>query len=296
MVKKITFLIIVLLFISNFVFSQTTIYEIQYTTEEGDGTYPSLHSGETVETTGIVTAVDEYPGSYYIQDGEGAWNGILVFDSDNIPQVGDEVTVTGLVEEYFGLTELKEISGYSVNSSGNDLPAVTEILTSASVNDEQWEGVLVSVSNVECTALPDGYGQWYVNGDLQIDDDVCGSGVFTPIINQAYNITGVVDYSYDEYALHPRTVDDIQVYASVYSLSKSFKLYPNPVYNILNISCDEMISNIEILNIVGQKVMNIDNVNSKNYFLDIENLNSDIYIANIFNKNGTSVTVKFIKK
>lgn len=52
-IKKLIFIAILIL---SFALSySTTIYEIQYTTEAGDGTYPSPLEEDEVTVTGIVT-------------------------------------------------------------------------------------------------------------------------------------------------------------------------------------------------------------------------------------------------
>lgn len=273
--------------------AQTTIYDVQYTTVAGDGTYPSLEVGNVVTVSGIVTAVTGY--SYYIQDGAGGWNGIYVYDDTNSPAIGDDVTVTALVEEYYGLTELKTVTGFTTNSSGNPLPNY-DIVSSGDVNDEQNEGVLIAVENAECTAAPDGYGQWYVNNDLQIDDSMYDSGIFTPVLGTHYDIIGVVDYSYDEFGLHPRSLDDINESASIGLLSKNLKLFPNPAKSVLNINSISKINNITVSNVIGQRIINISNVDSKNFSLEVESLANGVYLINIENIDGISSITKFVKE
>ena len=59
----------------------TSIHDIQYTTDAGSGSdcYPSSEDGNSVEVTGLVTAVMDN-GRFYIQDGPNAWDGIYVYD------------------------------------------------------------------------------------------------------------------------------------------------------------------------------------------------------------------------
>ena len=104
--------------LSIIVFAQTevTIYQIQGQQDL------SPYEGQTVKTYGIVTGV--FSGSYFIQDGEGEWNGVYVYSSDNV-SVGDELELTAEVDEYYDLTELKNISSLTILSSGNPLPAAS---------------------------------------------------------------------------------------------------------------------------------------------------------------------------
>ena len=68
--------------------SAQTIVDIQ-----GNGDV-SPYDGQIVTTTGIVTAIA--PQGYFIQDGFTLRSGIYVYEQDNSPAVGDEVTLTGM--------------------------------------------------------------------------------------------------------------------------------------------------------------------------------------------------------
>lgn len=62
------------------------------------------------------------------QDGDAATSeGIYVFGGATDVNVGDLVTITGTVDEYFGLTEITSVSSISVESSGNALPSAAAI-------------------------------------------------------------------------------------------------------------------------------------------------------------------------
>ncbi len=127
--------------------SITPIYTIQ-----GSGTASPLLA-TTVTTEGVVTA--DFQGStqlkgFYIQDTVGDGNsstsdGIFILNDTFNVQVGDYVRITGLVEEFFTLTELKNVSSLTVLSSGNTLMTPVSInLPVAAVADlEKFEGMLV---------------------------------------------------------------------------------------------------------------------------------------------------------
>tara|TARA_B100000768_G_scaffold69779_1_gene67056 strand:- start:64 stop:3390 length:3327 start_codon:yes stop_codon:yes gene_type:complete len=69
-------------------------------------------------------------------------------------------------------------------------------------------------------------------------------------------------------------------------------IYPNPANNILNISSSEIIMKVEVLDVVGRKVMSR-SLNSYNYQLDISNLNSNVYFIN-YTINGVITVRKVI--
>ncbi|MBM3437375.1 MAG: hypothetical protein FJY07_14310, partial [Bacteroidetes bacterium] len=88
-----------------------TIYEIQ-----GQAS-ASPYAGQDVTTHGIVTGVQTNNKGFYMQDGEGAWNGIFVYTNGNYSvSVGDDVSVTAEVQEYYEMTELSYISSLTVQS------------------------------------------------------------------------------------------------------------------------------------------------------------------------------------
>jgi hypothetical protein len=201
---------------------ETSIYDIQYTTVQGDFCFDSPLMGEVVVTSGVVTAVQN-PGSYsnfYVQDfGYDSWSGAYVYDNTQSPAVGDEVTFAATVLEYYSFTELTDLIGFSVASSGN---AVTpkdittgELAAGCTFIGESLEGMLVRVTDVEVVAESDENGQWYIDningtGLCQIDDGMFDGTPPTPAAGTHFTtIIGVVDFSFDEYAILPRSLDDI---------------------------------------------------------------------------------------
>lgn len=209
-------LITISIFLCNFIFAQTSIYDIQYTANAGDGTYPSILDGQTVETGGIVTATNYLTGQYFISSPQGgAWNGIFVYDSSHSPSIGDSILITGTVAEYYGYTEMKSLTSYAVKSTGNSLPETAKI-SSNEVTAEAYEGVLVEVNNCSVSSVFDTWGNWFVNdgsGACEIS-----TGIFKlkeygfPLIeNYPFNqIIGVIGINGGSKKLHPRSVNDIQ--------------------------------------------------------------------------------------
>ncbi|HPR16645.1 MAG TPA: PKD domain-containing protein [Candidatus Cloacimonadota bacterium] len=215
----------------------TTIYDIQYTTDPGTSNYyPSPLVGQSVTVTGIVTGADYgQDNKFFMSDPEGGpWHGIYVYDYTVGPALGDEVEVTGTVSEYYGLTEL----GYctiTILSSGNTVPApsvVTTLDLAVPALAEQYEGCLVSVSDVIVTEAQNNYGEWYVDdgsGECQVDDGFFYLDTVTPPIVITVGMTwaqiiGCLDFSYDEYAINPRTPDDL--IDTIVSLDADFSATP----------------------------------------------------------------------
>ncbi|MDD2196437.1 MAG: DUF5018 domain-containing protein, partial [Bacteroidales bacterium] len=286
-----------------------SIYDIQYTpAPSGDSPY----AGQVVTTTGIVTAYHyNFEGGVFkglfIQDGEGAWNGLYVFNEfmEDIPNVGDEIVVSGKIEEYYTLTELTTAGGtvtmnIEVVSTNNALPAPT-VITTAEAAKEPWEGVLVQVKNAEYTIESDNYGVLGVNdgsGVVYIDDDMFdhrAAEAFT--LNESYNITGIGHFSFDLAKILPRFAEDIELASSVGTVwGESISAYPNPFTNTLYINNIENASRVVIVNLIGQQVMsvNLNGANSKE--ISTSQLASGVYLVTIVNNQGQKAVRKMIKR
>ena len=72
-------------------------------------------------------------------------------------------------------------------------------------------------------------------------------------------------------------------------------IFPNPVTDILNITSSETISEIKIVNTLGQVVKRIE-VNSDNAVCDVENLPNGFYVVRIYNEDTKSFCQKKFAK
>lgn len=267
-----------------------TINQIQNTTTPP---FDSPYMGQLVETSGIVTAT-QFNG-YYIQNGSGAYNGVFVLDYINTPSIGDNITITGTVDEYFNYTTIENPSTVTVNSSGNSLPAALA-LTTLAVNAEQYEGVLVKVSGATCTAdtATNGNGEWTINdgsGALIVDNKMFS---FNAIVSTVYNVTGVVDFSFSNFKLLPRDVNDVQISTSINEFENvKVAVYPNPVQNFINFDLNINNYSVRIVDITGKTVSNSVSTSNK-HKVNTTNFNNGIYFYTISNNGNTITTNKFI--
>ena len=183
--------------------SYTPIMDIQYTTDPS-GDSPLV--GQDVTTEGIVTAV--FSNGIFIEDPTGGpWSGLFVYTPymPEPPVLGYRLSMTGTIAEYYGLTEMTDVTAYQVLSGGNSLPDPV-ILTTGEVSQEQWEGVLVRVENVTVSNEDLGYGEWAVDdnsGYVVIDDR--GSYTYVPALGDFFSaIVGPLDYSFAVFKIQPR--------------------------------------------------------------------------------------------
>jgi hypothetical protein len=283
-----------------------SIYDIQFTTVPGSGnTYPSLFLNQVVTTTGVVTAVvpnannPSVNSAFYLQDGEGAWNGIYVFNPNNTFEVGNEIEITATVEERFGNTQLAFVSNSTIINEQASLPTATVITTGQANSEEAWEGVLVTVDMAECTNASAAFGLWLVNdgsGVLEIGNSM---HMAVRANNNFYKITGPILYTFDDYQLQPRGAVDVvnlgTVNISEIAANDVFGLYPNPSSGLVNINLMQANNpRIEIANVVGQLVyQNEPSVNQGVFQVDLAQFNSGIYLVSVISE-GKRFTQKLI--
>jgi len=271
--------------ISTEVLQTVPIYDIQFTASmSGD----SPLAGQSVITGGIVTAVGA--GGYFIQNSgtTGPWNGIFVFNNTNNPAIGDSVVFSANVVEYFNMTQLSGVSSFTIISSGNPV-SVTNIST-ADVNSEGYEGMLVRVNNANCVDGNSGFGQFIVNdgsGDALISPTIYEYDGLTGVI---YNITGVVFYNFSEFKIMPRSAADVEVSTGVNDLSNNLTvtLYPNPVISHLRVEMDAAnftATEFVMVDAAGKMVMG-GFISQPSQLIDLSQLPAGLYSFNLRSNNS----------
>ncbi len=285
--------------ISEEIIPYMSIYDIQYTTEtSGD----SPHINEQVRVSGIVTAIDslqDFKG-YFLQDSTSTWNGIYVYDPDhNSTKSGDSLTIVATIDEYYNVTQISGIVEYFENSTGNILPDPL-VITTGITDPEQYEGVLVTIENAECTnnnlgndevEINDGSGVIIVNDYIY---DYIDTVAFTK--SNIYRITGVMYYSSGDYKIIPRNVNDIEDVTAVNDLftGVNIHIYPNPNNGLFRLIVNNIKSGspgIEIMNIHGQILFRnvINNPTGFSESIDLTKFGKGLYLLRINDGNNTKV-------
>ncbi len=179
---------------------EVTIQQIQ------GGTSTSPYVGQRVITKGVVTGV--YQHGFFIEDTlQGPWSGIWIHSNAAVTR-GDFIRLSGVVLEFYNLTELDSVQNVTVLAHGYEI--FPETLSTHDAGQEMWEGVLLTVQGAVCESLPNQYGEWWVNdgtGPLMVDDMGYAA---SPVVGNCYNITGPLSYSYGNYKLEPRDSRDVE--------------------------------------------------------------------------------------
>jgi DNA/RNA endonuclease YhcR with UshA esterase domain len=275
------------------------IYDIQYTTAPS-GDSPEM--GNVVTTRGIITGIvkngpDRH--AFFIQDSALAWNGLYIYErNDSTLVIGDSVEVTGTVAEFNGTTELTFVSNITVLNSGNTLPvAVTN--TTLNANKEEWEGVLIKVTNAQCTNTTGGFGIWEINdgsGVLKADDDIFFYHT-TAVVGTNYDVRGIGHYSFGDFKILPRDFNDISLSTStgMNEIEKNkVNVYPNPANNVLNFELNISTATVQLFDITGKTLKSI-NTNNNNFSVSLSDFNNGIYFYSIMDAEGKKIaTNRFV--
>ncbi len=283
-------LLLAIAVVLGFATNAQTIAEIQ------GGGNASPYVDKTVTTSGVVSGLrlsltDQTILGYFLQDGPGAWNGVYVYDNTNQGlAVGDNVTIECTVVEYYTMTELKTVTSLTVNSSGNAISPV--VVTSTEINEEAYEGVFVRVEDVTCSAIIVANGIWSAsdaNGTFKVDDWLYH---YEPTQGETFNrLIGCVVYDWDERKICPRNEGDV---TKINSVNSSMSVRPNPVTTSLTITSDEMMSNVKIVNVIGQTVV-AKNVNAKQTTVNTASLTNGVYFVRIQDNAGNTAVTKILK-
>jgi hypothetical protein len=197
-----------------------TIAEVQATDGGGDA---SAMDTLAVNVRGNVTAEPGIFSNYnfYIQDQEGAWNGVQVFDRTATLSFvrGDDIIVCGEVEEYFGETQIAlHFPEAAVYLRPGGPPYATPIATPELQNvitGEKYEGVLVYAADATVEVADLGFGEWAIQNTGSASDtcrvDDRADYDYVPTEGDNVYVHGITTFSFGNYKMEPRGNEDIVV-------------------------------------------------------------------------------------
>ena len=176
----------------------------------------AIAEGETVtiQNAVITTPISGDEEGFFIQDeGGGEWSGIYVFVGQAgggiAPIVGDKMTITGSVSEFYDSTQLVVSSVESMTVTGEADPVPT-VLTALPTDWESYEGCLVELTDQEAMSDVNDYGEVELSFGIQMDN--LFFNFETEYGAQYDSVVGVMTYSFEEYKINPRSASDLAGY------------------------------------------------------------------------------------
>jgi len=202
---------------------QTDIYTIQ---SERDTLGNSLWVDSLVTVSGVVSASYGVTGSvnFFLQMNPGGpWTGIMVYTPQgqySHANVGDSLTITGTVTEYYGNTEIRIDDTTTIVFHGTVNPPDPIVITCDYLDTtlttsippdsaEAYEGVLVQLQSVYVTdTAPPTAGFEVTDGTGYVI--VYNSYSYTPNLGDMLNVTGIVHTHYGYFKVRPRNISDYE--------------------------------------------------------------------------------------
>ena len=188
-------------------------------------------------------------------------------------------------------------NGQTYTESGNYVQTFTAangcdsvVTLHLTVNSVQHYNIFV-ISNNNAYGTTTGTGVYEANTEIQI----------SATANDGYEFLSWNDGNTD--TLRTITVTGDATYIATFipatnieeNVALEISLFPNPASDILNITSSETISEIEIVNVMGQVVKRIE-VNADNAVCDVEDLKAGVYVVRISTASATLSQQRFIKE
>ncbi len=231
-----------------------TINDVQYSPfGSGFSAYDSyevtVRGVVTTDTTDIEGDGFNIGPQVYIQNGTGPWSGVQLFGTEALNlRRGDDVTVTGIVDEQFSVTRIENLddpSTITVHGTA-PIPEATVIGTDVIANSsssqlpaESYEGVLVKYENINVIdenadgdagpnpAVGNNYGEMLVADASNVqtrvelqdgthdyhnfwDQTLEGQPIRIRTGDSFDGLTGILFFSFGNYKLVPRKNDDFE--------------------------------------------------------------------------------------
>ncbi|MEZ4853935.1 GEVED domain-containing protein, partial [Flavobacterium sp.] len=134
---------------------------------------------------------------------------------------------------------------------------------------------------------------------IECDDDDSLDGAFSLVSLTALTPGEILYVVVWEYGGDIQDTFKISAYDASLSAnsftSTGFVAYPNPVKDILNLEYDSEIANVQVINLLGQTVIDRA-VNATTTQINMSQLNAGTYLVNVTSNNGIQKTIKVVKQ
>ena len=277
--------------------SYISIRDVQ---EPDDDTDDSPLVGSSVKVKGVVM-YKYYPSSYngfYLQDASDTWCSIYVYEPENDDvEVGDSVTVAGIVEERLGVTRIKDVMFKYVHE--HDVDLYDPVIVGLDEIGEEYESLFVRVEDVTCSNPDLGSGKWEImdgNNLIAVIDDRFYR--YTPTLHEHFeHVSGILHY-YNGFMIEPVDAGNIVTVSTLASDEKSCELniVPNPFGEEIRIMSDVPMASVSIMNITGREVVIVKSINSTQTTVSTGELKKGLYIVKVVTTGGIMRIKKVVKR
>lgn len=174
-------------------------------------------SAVTLEGLVVTSPVNRAGDGFFVADPAGGPNsGLYVWRQLRMDglviAVGDEVRITGTIDEFHGWMELVISSVDDIEITGKaTLPSPVDLGQGAGVDWEEYESVLVTLSDQTVTDV-DSFDTGTLSSGIKLDDGFrylqfeCRGSFAT--------LTGIVFYEFETHSLNPRIESDLGAYTA----------------------------------------------------------------------------------
>ena len=304
--------------------ANVNLYSLQYTTASSGN---SPFYGQFVnQTGGIVTAItvgSTGVSGYYVQTtGAKTWAAMSVYDYTNaaLVHVGDSITFGGSIDEFYGMTQMSNITNFinvsTVNGHSYTLNSLP--LTTQTISQEMYEAMFVNLQGATVNSYTASYGQATITdgsgvpalADLKdgfyapngnATSGSAGTPGYVPTAGISYCFVGNVYYSFG-YNIEPRDSGDVYKNCTLlgienHSNALHANVYPNPVTNQLIIDLPFVSSktNVSITDILGKEIMSLNNLSGNQVSINDMNMPAGVYLVKITADGNTQVS-KIVKQ
>lgn len=182
---------------------EVSIYDVQTGEVATDSTV-------TLTNVVVTSGLTAEGNGFFVQDeGGGEYSGLYVYMYDEVeltPAIGDTVTLTGQVSEFYDATQITVTGAADAYVTGSSTPVATLIETEPT-NWEVWESCLVTLQDQTVTSNVNTYGEVDLSIGIPMDNTFVN---FTASEGDVIeSVTGPIAYSFEKYKINPRSQDDL---------------------------------------------------------------------------------------
>jgi predicted extracellular nuclease len=176
-----------------------------------------------IEQVVVTSPMNASGDGFFVQEiGGGAYSGMYVYllsGAQSVTfEVGDVVSISGSISEYYDLTELTVSDAADISWSSTVEAVTIDALDLTTVSDwEAWESCMVSITDVTATEAQD-YGD--ATTDVSAGTNSDGDAMWLKVDNMFFDfeseagtnwasVTGPVTYSYSDWRIAPRDNADL---------------------------------------------------------------------------------------